>query len=114
MFSKFPSNKSMYLCDFNTETDSPVKAACSAYKAIDYIFVTLISAGTHCPEVTLTTSPGTKSFAFMVCHLPSLRVRLSCAYISTSASRALSAFESCHIATMPLMTRINRITKGST
>ena len=50
----------------------------------------------------------------MVCHLPSLNVRLSCAYISTSASRALSAFESCHIATMPLITRINRITNGST
>ena len=78
------------------------------------MFATLISAGTHCPVVTFTISPGTNSLALMVSHFPSLRVRLSYAYISTSASRALSAFESYQMATMPLMTRMSRITNGST
>ena len=99
---------------FRTDTDSPVNAACSAYSAIDMMSKTRKSAGTHSPADTLTISPGTSSFALTVFHSPSLMQVLSIAYISSSASNALSAFESYQIATIPLMIKISRMTNGST
>ena len=78
-------------------------------------FTILTSAGTLSPTLMCTMSPGTSSDAGT--SGMSSPPRTHCAMhdcSSLSASSAFSAECSCHTPTMALMTRMRRMTKGST
>mmetsp|Transcript_9814 Transcript_9814/g.26684 ORF Transcript_9814/g.26684 Transcript_9814/m.26684 type:complete len:236 (+) Transcript_9814:2571-3278(+) len=100
---------------FCTVADSPVSEPSSQRMVVVLSLSTRQSAGTLSPTRTCTTSPGTRSDADNEGRSSPLRTTVAVAlWSSLSASSADSAFDSCHTPTTALMTRMSRITKGST
>mmetsp|Transcript_5528 Transcript_5528/g.18717 ORF Transcript_5528/g.18717 Transcript_5528/m.18717 type:complete len:256 (+) Transcript_5528:152-919(+) len=100
---------------FCTVADSPVSEPSSIRIVVVLSEITRQSAGTLSPTRMSTMSPGTSSLAGSVgCSSPSRITVAVCPWSSLSASSADSAFDSCHTPTTALITRIRRITKGST
>mmetsp|Transcript_25245 Transcript_25245/g.68623 ORF Transcript_25245/g.68623 Transcript_25245/m.68623 type:complete len:232 (-) Transcript_25245:240-935(-) len=100
---------------FSTDTDSPVREACSARTVAVRSCRILRSAGTRSPTCSSTMSPGTNSLAGRSeIILPSL-MTLACSPCSSfKASSAASDLLSCHTPTAAFRNRMSRMTKGST
>jgi len=98
-----------------TVIDSPVSEPSSVDIVVVISFTTRASAGTRSPTRTSMMSPGTSSAAAMsCCHAPSRKHRAFSGCSFCSASSADCADCSCHTPTTELITRIERMTAGST
>mmetsp|Transcript_56356 Transcript_56356/g.122688 ORF Transcript_56356/g.122688 Transcript_56356/m.122688 type:complete len:296 (+) Transcript_56356:1295-2182(+) len=100
---------------FITVSLSPVSGPSSKRTVVVFSLSRRKSAGTLSPTPIWTMSPGTSSLAGTVGSSSPFRTQQALHVCSClSASSALSALASCQTPTIALITRISRITNGST